>query len=711
MKRTLNCLVLMLLASVAVAQSVQQGLVMEYQGTEQKTPLANVEIAVRNAGRCSSDASGRFTLQFRTLHPGDRIEVREISRLGYEIFNLDAVNEWRIARDGGLVTLVLCRSERFKALKDKYNAIASRSYAEQEKKAEARLNELLRQGTLQQADYDKQLNDLRNQYEEQLENLDNYIDRFARIDLSELSAEERGIIELVQGDKMDEAIARYDKLAMLTQMERLSQKDSAIGQAVDVLQKEHQSVVEQEMKLYQMIQNQMTLLAMAGGKENFDRIAELHESVASMLSSQPVVVQRCATFFLEQREPKKSVKWMEVFLQIPDLSPTQLVIGHERMSTACCMLGEFEKALAASQKALDLLAALGDKCLADYESEVAVACNRGPILDYLARYDESEQAYKQAISLCDSLSRMDFLKEAIADGQFKCVVDGRFNCRTNLAHLYQNQGRLDEALPIMLLQVEDGRERLDKTNLASVYRCANALLQLGVLYANKSRLDDAEKLMEEAVVMLREAYDINPKQISYYYVLAINNLSYVYYFKKDNEKCLEYMKLAAQLYKEQCQDGTDESKATYAQQLNNLGFLSFSSKHYSEALGYLEESIQIYAPLCEKYYDSYMLGLTRARVNMMLVYLSEKRYEECVALDEQCLKDAEYALQKEPGDALDVYLIAQCNHGELLLSQGRTDEALAVWKKVIGQNPDFEERWVDVTFPKVLREKGLIPAK
>ncbi len=254
MKCLILSLVPMLLSSAIVAQSVQQGIVMEYNGSEQKTPLANVEIAVRNAGRCSSDTLGRFTLQFRTLHPGDRIEVHEIARLGYEIFNLDAVNEWRIARDGGLVMLVLCRSDRFKSLKDRYNAIASRSYAEQEKKAEARLDELRRQGALQQAEYDKKINELRNQYEEQLERLDSYIDRFARIDLSELSDEERSIIELVQDGRIEDAIQAYDNLNLLGRMSLLVKQDSALIRTIDTLQNSRARIMEQENRLKLWIQ-------------------------------------------------------------------------------------------------------------------------------------------------------------------------------------------------------------------------------------------------------------------------------------------------------------------------------------------------------------------------------------------------------------------------------------------------------------------------
>ena len=99
--------------SVALAQSVQHGVVMEYKGTEAKTALANVSIAVRNAQRTMSDSEGRFRLDFRTLQAGDKVEVREIERDGYVIFNRDAIDEWRIAKGDALFTIVLCDKRDF----------------------------------------------------------------------------------------------------------------------------------------------------------------------------------------------------------------------------------------------------------------------------------------------------------------------------------------------------------------------------------------------------------------------------------------------------------------------------------------------------------------------------------------------------------------------------------------------------------------------
>ena len=48
-------------------------------------------------------------------------------------------------------------------------------------------------------------------YDRQLDDLDNYVDRFARIDLSELSVIEAEIIELVQRGEIDKAIRLYEQ--------------------------------------------------------------------------------------------------------------------------------------------------------------------------------------------------------------------------------------------------------------------------------------------------------------------------------------------------------------------------------------------------------------------------------------------------------------------------------------------------------------------
>ena len=110
MKRLLSTLLLTTISLTLSAQSVQHGFVKEYNGTARKSPLSEVEISVRNASRTQTDQQGKFELNFRTLKRGDRVEVKEINKLGFEVFNKEAIEAWRIASDDSPFTIVLCKS-------------------------------------------------------------------------------------------------------------------------------------------------------------------------------------------------------------------------------------------------------------------------------------------------------------------------------------------------------------------------------------------------------------------------------------------------------------------------------------------------------------------------------------------------------------------------------------------------------------------------
>ena len=66
MKQFFTIFALCLVFSLS-AQTIQKGIVKEYNEKAQKTPLAGVELNVRSANSEVSDNAGHFTLQFLTL--------------------------------------------------------------------------------------------------------------------------------------------------------------------------------------------------------------------------------------------------------------------------------------------------------------------------------------------------------------------------------------------------------------------------------------------------------------------------------------------------------------------------------------------------------------------------------------------------------------------------------------------------------------------
>ena len=128
MKRTiLTLIIIFATALTAMAQATQPCVVKQYNQKQQKSPLAGVQVTVSNAGNTTSGADGRLTLTFRTLKPGDRVSLISAKKLGYEIFNKQAVEQWIIAR-GATFELVLVRSDYFAQLKEKLTQSSTDSY-------------------------------------------------------------------------------------------------------------------------------------------------------------------------------------------------------------------------------------------------------------------------------------------------------------------------------------------------------------------------------------------------------------------------------------------------------------------------------------------------------------------------------------------------------------------------------------------------------
>lgn len=240
MRKTFIITILSLLSATAWAQSTQPVQILEYNGKEAKTPMQGVGLSVNNAASAMSDAQGLLTLTFRTLHAGDPVVIRRIEKAGYEVFNLEAVEQWNIS-PRETFQLVICKSDKIRQLCEVYNQAASESYGKQLQQEKERLAEDLKAGKLKEEEYKAELQKTEDFFAQQLENLDLYVEKFAHFDLSELSKEEQAIIELVQQGKIDEAISRYEQMDLLSKYQEQSKEIKSIRNTQDSL-----SVIREE---------------------------------------------------------------------------------------------------------------------------------------------------------------------------------------------------------------------------------------------------------------------------------------------------------------------------------------------------------------------------------------------------------------------------------------------------------------------------------
>jgi tetratricopeptide (TPR) repeat protein len=225
-----------------------------------------------------SAKDGRLTLTFRTLKAGDKVSLISVKKMGYELFNKSATDQWNLSGAGKPFTIVMVRSDYFSQLKEKVTQVSSDNYKAQYIQATKELEAQKNNGKLQEEAFNRKLEELENKYNESIKMLNNYIDKFVRIDQSEVSPEEQHLLDLVRDGRFDEAVKAYDGMQLLEQLEKeighfndLTLKKKTIGKEIDI----RRSNIKD---LYAIFQRQLSTLLLAGkhrkAEENLEKALE-----------------------------------------------------------------------------------------------------------------------------------------------------------------------------------------------------------------------------------------------------------------------------------------------------------------------------------------------------------------------------------------------------------------------------------------------------
>lgn len=315
MKRICNLLFFMAVGcTMVLAQSEQRIMVQEYQQTQAKTPMSQVSVTVTGAAGVITEADGTATLRFRQLRVGDPVKVRRVVKEGYEIFNQQALDAWTVAPQQTFA-LVLCRSEHLRQLKERYMRVASQSYEQQYKRDLNRLEQLKKQQKMVQADYEAQAQQLENEYLDRLDQLDNYVDHFARIDLSELSSAQRELVTMVEEGRIDEAIARYEAADYLGQYNEQKRQLDEARSARQELTRIEADKRQARQQIQDAIERQVMTYQLAGGSENFAKIRRLLQGVADADTTNLSAVRRYALYASSQTLFDDAERYLAIYMR------------------------------------------------------------------------------------------------------------------------------------------------------------------------------------------------------------------------------------------------------------------------------------------------------------------------------------------------------------------------------------------------------------
>ena len=165
-------------------------------------PLPQVTVMVSGAAPATSDSHGQFSLHFATRNEGDAVRTVEIGKTGYELVNTREVELWNIS-ETDTFTVVLCprgslnesRSLYQQKLEELDRALADRQIIEQQ--------------------YREKIIEAGEQLQRALNRLEEFCDRFARINRDMLSELDRRALALLDAGDIDGAINVYEEAHIL----------------------------------------------------------------------------------------------------------------------------------------------------------------------------------------------------------------------------------------------------------------------------------------------------------------------------------------------------------------------------------------------------------------------------------------------------------------------------------------------------------------
>jgi len=572
MSRIVATIAFLLVCGLLHAQSTQSGFVKEYNVRLAKSPLAGVELIIHNAGSTTSGKDGGFKLEFRTQKSGDKIKYIRIEKLGYEIFNKEALGQWYISSNDTPFTIVMCKSTTFKAIRDNYNKIASESYSKQQKKEEDLLAAEYKAGRLQEENYKKQLAELRNYYASQLENLDNYVDNFSRIDLSELSEKEQCIIDLVQQGFIDEAIAAYERQAFLKTYMKESKDIAALKDAKTKLEIEKEQHQKQRDSIYASVMRQINTYTLAGGRENFSKAEKLLKNVALADTTNLIAVKNYSSFAYGQHHFKEAQRFCQIYL---------------------------------------------DNCT-NKDELLSTINNLGAIFAAQLNYTDAEKCYLQSLNSYLEWSKTDTLLHAMDIARAQC----------NLGNLYLNTKQYDKAERYYIEAIESHKMLENPDDEEAMEGLATIQSNLGVLYMSEGRNEESANFLKQSLKNREQLYAKDSLIYRDGLASVLHNLAGVEENLQDTLAAIKYYQLALHhrltMYK--------QNPNGYLQQLsmtqNNLGHLYGVLGEQDQARTYLEEAYNSYQLLYAQ--DSVIYCSDIAHVELMLgmIYFREHKLEQ-----------------------------------------------------------------------------------
>ncbi len=661
---------LLLLATpiLTVAQTNQRGAVKEYREANNKRPLSGVQLEITNAGSAVSDRKGDFLLEFRTLKPGQKVSVRRIEKVGYEIFNKEALEQWNINPDEPF-TIIMVRSELFKQIRDNYSRISSKSYAEQYEKEKSALEKERQDGRITEEKLREQLEELSSWYDSQLNNLDNYVDRFARIDLSELSENERSIINLVKEGKLDEAIERYNKSNLIETFESETSESLKLSESIDALNALKIAKDNSISEIWDMLERQMDLYALKGGKDSYEKICEILKRVANADPKNIPIMAKCIAY-------ASKINYVSLQCSLCELCDIENITDiNYRIKLSCSycnallITGDFEKAIPYAEYIVS-------------SSENDIGLRSVGLSMLLSIYELSMQIEKANEVLID-------LIDCCNDESFNYSIDdnAKADIYESIASYYAKMGDYKNANKHFIVSF-DLHETIymANPNIKNMRHYVCIIVALGVNYYKNGDVENSILMLKKAQTLIENANMTHDPSFILEYYWVLKHLGIGYFSLGDFAVTELWFSAALKIIESVPGDVfvIEEKNDMY----NNLGYLYYTTGQYDKSEKMYNAALDVcYEPYLNNP-NKYIFNVTTVQINMSSLYLATQDYEKSIRFGKDALSNCELIYSAYPDYIVDNYVLTIQNIAKSALALGQKEYACELVEKALKLKPD-----------------------
>lgn len=382
----------------------------------------------------------------------------------------------------------------------------------------------------------------------------------------------------------------------------------------------------------------------------------------------------------------------------------------------------------------------------------AIENNLGNMYSSLSKYEDSEKHLMQALEI----------RQQLYDQHPEEYREELAATLNNLGYLYNAVQDYDACLKYFMLAREHYEKLFEQDPDGYRWGLAALLNNLGILYSSIGDTENCEKYFLMALAHKEELTRIDPKSYRPDFAMTLNNLGVFYYRANNFEKSKYYYQLALENKRKLFDENPDAYRRDLAVTLTNLGALYRELEDYVNSEKHLNEALKHNEYLFEQNPDAFRSVLARTLNNLGDLYMCMGDFENSENCLMRSLEHREVLFKNNPDayrkdyaltlfnlgtmfsesknyEKAEHYLSLTREHFHLLyqqnqqaytyyleetikaltlmydakgsdaLLQGRNDEALEMWKKVLELNPNFLDNYPDGTnLSNGLKKLGLI---